>query len=109
MVIHGLSTCGTCREARKALPQAMFRDLRAVPPTQAEVARWLEALGDRLVNRSSTTWRGLSDAQNAMPVAELLATWPTLIKRPLIDMDAPGGNGALHLGWTPATRAALGV
>ena len=104
MVIHGLSTCGTCRDARKALPQAAFRDLRTDPPTPVEVARWLDALGDKLVNRASTTWRGLSDAEKARPAAELVATWPALIKRPLIETD-----NALYLGWTPATRAALGL
>lgn len=102
--IYGLKTCDTCRKAIKALPGAAFRDVRAEPLTGDEIAAFLDAFGDKLINRASITWRGLDEAERGQPPAALLAAHPTLMKRPVIRSD-----GALHLGWTPATRAALGL
>jgi arsenate reductase len=103
-VIHGLPNCDACRAARKALPDATFRDLRADPPGMEEVARWRDAVGDALLNTRSTTWRGLDAATRAGdPVAAMVAH-PTLVKRPVIE----AGDTVL-IGWTPATRTALGL
>jgi len=102
--IYGLKTCDTCRKAVKALPGATLRDVRAEPLEPREIAEFLSAFGDRLVNRASTTWRALDEAERDTPPADLLAAHPTLMKRPVIR-----ANGALHLGWTPATRAELGA
>jgi arsenate reductase (glutaredoxin) len=102
--IYGLKTCDTCRKAIKALPGATLRDIRAQPLTAAEIAGFLDAFGEALVNRASTTWRGLDEAARAQTPQALRAAHPALMKRPVI-----AAGGALHLGWTPATRAALGV
>ena len=102
--IYGLKTCDTCRKAIKALPGATFRDVRAEPLDAGEIAEFLAAFGDRLVNRASATWRELDDTEREKPPAVLLAAHPALMKRPVIRSD-----GALHLGWTPETRAALGA
>jgi arsenate reductase-like glutaredoxin family protein len=102
--IWGLKTCDTCRKALAALPGATFRDVRAQPLTEGEIAALLAQFGDALVNRASTTWRGLSDTDRALPPATLLAAHPTLMKRPVIR-----AGDAWHLGWTPAVRTALGV
>ncbi len=104
VTILGLKTCDTCRKARKALPEATFRDIREVPLDAAEIEALLAAFGDRLINRASTTWRGLDEGARAAPPAELLAAHPALMKRPVVRTDA--GN---HLGWTAQTRAALGL
>ncbi|MCA2013952.1 arsenate reductase [Cereibacter sphaeroides] len=102
--LWGLKTCDTCRKALKALPEAEFRDVRAEPLTAAEIDLLLGQFGDKLVNRASTTWRGLSEDERTRPAAELLAENPTLMKRPVI-----ASEGTWYLGWTPSTRAALGV
>ncbi|MCB1396138.1 MAG: arsenate reductase [Rhodobacteraceae bacterium] len=102
--IIGLKTCDTCRKALKSLPGAVLRDVRAEPLSSDEIAALLAQFGDALVNRSSTTWRGLSEDERAQDPAALLAAHPALMKRPVIRAD-----GAVHLGWTPAVRAALGV
>jgi arsenate reductase (glutaredoxin) len=102
--IYGIRTCDTCRKASKALPGATFRDVRTDPLSAEEIAEFLDAFGEKLVNRASTTWRGLDEAARDQAPAALLAAHPTLMKRPVIRAD-----GALHLGWTPATRASLGV
>ncbi len=103
MILYGISTCDTCRKAQKALAAAghpvTFRDIRAAPLTGAERAEFLAAFGERLVNRASTTWRALSEADRAAPAETLLAAHPTLMKRPVI-------RGAqLTLGWDGATQA----
>lgn len=104
MQLFGLKTCDTCRAARKALPQAEFVDVRADGMDPAILDTALARFGDDLVNRRSTTWRGLDEAERARPAAALLADHPTLMKRPLIvDGDR------MVLGWTKAAQAELGV
>lgn len=104
MILHGLASCDTCRRALAELRAAghdpAFRDLRATPLTAAESAAFLNQFGDRLVNRASTTWRALDATARARPPAQLLAEFPTLMKRPLI-VD----RARFTLGWTAAERA----
>ncbi|WP_116131322.1 arsenate reductase family protein [Tropicimonas sp. IMCC34043] len=108
MKIYGLATCDTCRKARKALEAAgfdvEFRDLRADPPDSAEWADLLAAFGTELVNRRSTTWRGLSEADRQQDPVTLLAAHPALMKRPVV-ID----GSAMTCGWDAATRARWGA
>lgn len=104
MELWGLKTCDTCRKALAALPGATFRDVRAQPLTPAEIAALLARFGPALVNRASTTWRGLDEEQRALDPAALLAAHPALMKRPVIR-----AGDVWHLGWTPAVREALGL
>ncbi|MBF9044660.1 arsenate reductase [Rhodobacterales bacterium HKCCE4037] len=104
MRIYGLKACDTCRKAAKALPAADFVDVRETPLEAGQVARFLDEFGEALVNRRSTTWRGLSEAEREKPPEVLLAAHPTLMKRPVIEAD-----GALHLGWGKDVQAALRV
>jgi len=95
MDVYGIKSCDTCRKARKWLGEAgvnyRWHDLRDEPPDESTLRHWVDQVGlDKLINRRSTTWRGLDDAQRrrvetlegAMP---LLVECPTLIKRPIID------------------------
>jgi arsenate reductase (glutaredoxin) len=102
--ILGLKTCDTCRKAIKALPDATFRDVRADPLIAEERAELIAAFGDALINRASTTWRGLSDVDRTQDADALLAAHPTLMKRPAIQH-----NGTWYLGWKAETQKALGV
>ncbi len=104
LTLFGLPTCDTCRKARKALEGAghsiTFRDIRADPLTEAEWQPLLVEFGDRLVNRKSTTWRGLSDWMQASEAEEQLKTHPALMKRPVIT------DGATRtLGWDAEVQA----
>lgn len=105
LTILGLKNCDSCRKARKALPDAAFRDIREMPLSAGEIAQLLQAFGDQLINRASTTWRNLDEAARGTSSAELLATYPALMKRPVI---LGGDNGPL-LGWSASTRGALGL
>ncbi|MCA0927503.1 ArsC/Spx/MgsR family protein [Ruegeria profundi] len=104
MRLFGLKTCDTCRKALKTLPEAKFFDVRSDGVPEDVLQQALDRFGEALLNTRSTTWRGLDDAQRARPPLELLADHPTLMKRPLIERD-----GELFLGWSPQTRAGLGV
>ncbi|WP_407492223.1 arsenate reductase family protein [Pseudooceanicola sp. MF1-13] len=104
MQLIGLKTCDTCRAARKALPDAQFVDARDDGVDDAILSAALDRFGDDLVNKRSTTWRGLDDDQRARPAMDLLKDHPTLMKRPLIvDGDR------MVLGWSKASQAELGV
>lgn len=91
--VYGLGNCDSCRKARKWLDgqgiSYTFVDVRESTPGAERLQRWLDAVGaDTLVNRRSTTWRGLDDAtrQRVMAApADLLGDHPTLIKRPILD------------------------
>ncbi|MEI4231905.1 arsenate reductase family protein [Roseovarius sp. D22-M7] len=102
VTLYGLKTCDTCRKALKSLGGAAFHDLRTQPlpddVAQAAFARF----GEELVNRRSTTWRQLPEAERARDPRALLADHPALMKRPLID-----DGGTLYLGWGKETQAAL--
>ena len=86
--LYGLKTCDTCRKARQAFEKAgvnvEFVDVRATPLSAEELAGFHDIFGDALVNKKSTTWRGLSAEAQAKPALELLAAHPTLMKRPVI-------------------------
>jgi arsenate reductase-like glutaredoxin family protein len=109
MIVYGLKACDRCRAAVAALTAAGHEvrlvDIRAAPLDAGTRARFLDAFGAGLVNRRSTTWRGLSEEERAGAPEALLAAHPTLMKRPVIETRA----GALHLGWDAAVKASLGL
>ncbi|QUS36890.1 arsenate reductase [Falsirhodobacter algicola] len=102
MVIYGIKTCDTCRKAVKALDGAELRDIRVDPLSPQERAEFIGTFGAALINRSSATWRALSEEDRALPEAELLERHPTVMKRPVIR-----SGDALHLGWSKDVQAAL--
>lgn len=113
VTLYGLKNCDTCKKALAALEKAgvetSFVDIRAEADLVAKVPEWLAAVGaEALVNKRSTTWRGLSDAEKASAesgeAAALLIANPTLVKRPVIE-----SQGAVHVGWSKATEAALSL
>lgn len=92
--VSGIQSCDTCRRARKWLAEQgldfQWVDLRESAPSRDDVERWLGAIGaGALVNRRSTTWRQLDEAErpalDSPAVIDLLVEHPTLIKRPLFE------------------------
>ncbi len=104
MRIFGLKNCDTCRKVLKLIPNAQLVDVRSdgLPSEVLDAA--LAKFGEKLVNTRSTTWRSLDQEARDQSPSELIARYPALMKRPLIEAE-----GALFLGWTLETRAALGV
>ncbi|MEQ9506646.1 MAG: ArsC/Spx/MgsR family protein [Hyphomonas sp.] len=109
--LFGLKNCDTCKKAQTELEASgqspEFVDIRAEADLASLLPRWIAAAGEKLVNRSSTTWRGLSEEDKARAsgtsMEGLLLGNPTLIKRPVIDT----GDDIL-VGWTAETRAKIG-
>jgi len=62
-------------------------------------------VGEKLLNKASTTWRNLPDDEKASAEADLgglLVAHPTLIKRPVIEH-----GGQVFIGWREDTQEAL--
>ncbi|MCF1709074.1 hypothetical protein L0V05_09625 [Tabrizicola sp. J26] len=106
MILYGISTCDTCKKALKTLKaeghDVAFRDVRAEPLSDAEIAEFVHAFGDAIINRQSTTWRSLGEFLKAAEPEAQLAAQPTLMKRPVIR-----AGESLHLGWDEKVLAAL--
>ncbi len=112
ITVYGIRQCDTCRKALKWLEQEGlahgFHDLRADGLEADQVTAWMDSeFSERLVNRRSTTWRGLTDGQKqagGSELREVLLQHPTLLKRPLFEVD---GN-LRAVGFQPdSLRAAL--
>ncbi|MDF0600121.1 glutaredoxin domain-containing protein [Psychromarinibacter sp. C21-152] len=107
MRLFGLTTCDTCRKAKKALVSdgyaPDFVDVRTDGIDRATLERFHAEFGADLLNRRSTTWRGLSESERAGAPPDLIATHPALMKRPVIEAD----DGTLYLGWGRDVQAAL--
>ncbi|WP_291200006.1 ArsC/Spx/MgsR family protein [Hyphomonas sp.] len=109
--LFGLKNCDTCKKALGEIKatghKAEFVDIRAEADLARKVPEWLKAVGDKLVNRSSTTWRALTEENKARATGSslegLLLGNPTLIKRPVIEVD-----GDVLIGWTDASKARIG-
>lgn len=104
MQIISLKTCDTCRKAIKALrevhPGLTVVDVRADGVPAVEFERLFGVLGDALINKKSTTWRGLDDDARGLAPVDLLVAHPTLMKRPVIEQ-----SGEITLGWTKDVQA----
>lgn len=104
MRFFGLKSCDTCRKAQKALAAAGYHpeviDVRADGVPQDMLERIVATFGDAAVNRASTTWRGLSEAEKAQDALTLLQDHPTLLKRPVIAHD-----DVLTIGWRADVQA----
>ncbi|MEO1536547.1 MAG: ArsC/Spx/MgsR family protein [Pseudomonadota bacterium] len=102
LTLYGLKSCDTCRKARRSAEKAgkniIFVDIRETPLAPDERTRFLAAFGEDLINRRSATWRNLSEKERAKDPDTLLATHPTLMKRPVVD------GAVLTLGWSPETE-----
>ena len=95
--IYHLKACDSCRKVLKQFSAANINvtaiDVRDTPLSPEILSHFLDVFGwEKLINRRSTTWRGLSDVEKAKAgsiALELLQAHPTLMKRPVID----GPNG----------------
>ncbi|WP_457807524.1 ArsC/Spx/MgsR family protein [Kushneria sp. EE4] len=98
--LYGLSNCDRCRRVRRRLEagdqKVEMIDLRRLAD-RGELEETLQHLLSRvdwstLLNRRSTTWRGLSDGErdnlDHVRATALFRTYPSLIQRPVLDTGA---------------------
>lgn len=103
IVVWGIPSCGTVKKARAALQAAgvafVARDLREAPPTAADVARFVAAVGvNALKNTSGGSYRALGAEKDAWSDADWTAAFardPMLIKRPVVEKDGV----VVSVGW----------
>ena len=106
MILYGIPTCDTCKKAIKTLQAAghdvTFRDVRAMPLSDQEIAEIVHEFGDRVINKTSTTYRAFSEfLRNSEPEAQIAAQ-PTVMKRPVIRVGE-----VWHLGWDEKVQEKL--
>lgn len=103
--LYGIRNCDTCKKARTWLETRgiafRFHDFREDGLDRSVLEEMEHALGwELLLNRRSTTWRQLSDADRQDLTREkslqLMLRFPTLIKRPVLI-----ANNKILAGFTP--------
>ena len=107
---YGLTSCDTCRVALKAIAAGGInidrKDVRADGVPADILSQLIDAHGiDAVINKRSTTWRGLDEEARVGDPLALLQAHPALMKRPVILL----ANGTSHIGWTSQVKAALGL
>ncbi|PVM88935.1 ArsC family reductase [Caulobacter radicis] len=111
VTIYGIKACDTMKKARTWLDEHgvayAFHDYKASGAVRADVERWVEALGwETVLNRAGTTFRKLPDADkagiDARKAVELMLAQPSMIKRPMLDVD-----GKLLAGFKPDQYTAI--
>ncbi|MFC0336544.1 transcriptional regulator, Spx/MgsR family [Kushneria avicenniae] len=110
--LYGLSNCDRCRRTRRRLEaeghSVEMLDLRRLADQgelEATLAHLLtHADWSMLLNRRSTTWRGLDERDRAeldqTRAVELLRTHPSLIQRPVLDTGTQVLVGRAADDWT---------
>ena len=101
MIIYGIKNCDKVRAGLRWGQQqgvdVQLHDYRVDGLTTEMLDTFLQHFPlPTLVNKRSTSWRGLTDDQRNNLTSELLLEQPTLIKRPLVQL-----NGNWFLGYNP--------
>lgn len=106
MILFGIPTCDSCKKALKALEadghDVRFRDVRAAPLSEDEIALIVREFGDRVINKQSTTYRSFSDFLKMSEPEAQIAAQPTVMKRPVIH-----AGDAWYLGWDDEVQSRL--
>ncbi len=110
-VIYGISNCDTVKKARNWLQsngiEFEFHDFRKQGIEPQSIQRWIDQVGGAvLLNKRGTTWRKLPEQSQQLAetdqLATLLADNPTLIKRPVLQLD-----GRVNVGFSETQYSEL--
>ena len=94
--LYGISNCDTVRKAKKWLDtnavNYQFIDFRKNGIAKQDIQNWVDSAGlEKVLNKRGTTWRNLTEAQQNFSTddegIQLLAEQPTLIKRPVLEVE----------------------
>ncbi|SCY05351.1 transcriptional regulator, Spx/MgsR family [Nitrosospira sp. Nl5] len=105
ITIYGIRNCDTIRKARSWLEGQgvvyRFHDYKTAGIERSNLEYWCRELGwEALLNRAGTTFRKLPDLDkqelDAQKATALMLAHPSLIKRPVLDLD-----GRLLVGFKP--------
>jgi arsenate reductase len=113
-IVYGIPNCDQVRAARRWLKQHgiahQFIDLKLLPPNPNKLKDWLNRIPhDSLLNRRGLSWRALPEERRRSVVdqataLELLAEFPLLIKRPVLEWQQE-----LLVGFSDSLYSGLGL
>jgi len=107
ITLYGIKNCDTIKKARAWLDaqgiEYRFHDYKAEGIDRARLEKWCRELGwEKLLNRSGTTFRKLSDADknnvDERRAIALMLAQPSMIRRPVLD-----AGGSLLAGFDAAS------
>ena len=105
ITIYGIKNCDTMKKARAWLDGRGvtydFHDYKTAGIARDKLKQWSDEVGwETLLNRAGTTFRKLSDSDreglNEKRALALMLAQPSMIKRPVLDLD-----GKLLVGLKP--------
>ena len=109
VTIYGIKNCDTMKKARAWLDAHGvgydFHDYKSAGIARDSLEGWSRAVGwETLLNRSGRTFRALppkdQDSLSEKKAIALMAVQPSMIKRPVLDVD-----GKLFVGFKPEQYA----
>ena len=93
--LYGIRNCDNCGKARRWLQDKdidfHFVDIREEALDESQLINWQQQLGwELLLNKKSITWRKIPpfdrDDLNETSARTLILNYPTVMKRPLLDV-----------------------
>ncbi len=97
ITVYGIPNCDVTRNLTRWLKENnlefSFHDYKTMGISKSKLADWCKQKGlEQLLNKRGTTWKNLPEAEKEtitdLPSAvNLMATYTSLIKRPVIEMD----------------------
>ena len=109
LTIYGIRNCDTMKKARAWLDKAghayAFHDYKSAGIERGALEGWARAVGwETLLNRAGRTFRALppkgQEGLSEKKALALMAAQPSMIKRPVLDVD-----GRLLVGFKPEQYA----
>ena len=105
--ILGLQNCDKCRDAQTKLNNLgynlEFIDVRKNPIGLDQIKQLIAMFGNQILNKRSTTFRGLSQSETDFSAVQLLQKYPTLMKRPVVmssEKNSIGWNAEIIKEWS---------
>jgi arsenate reductase (glutaredoxin) len=105
----GIPNCDTVKKAKAFLDDKNiayeFINFKTTAPTTAQLKKWIDAIGlEQLINKKSTTWKGLTAEQqaacsNAKGAITIMQENTSLIKRPVVVANGKIINGFNPTAW----------
>ena len=111
VTLYGIPNCDTVKKARQWLTENAidyaFHDFKKAGLDAALLDQWIDKAGwEILLNRRGMMWRkvpqDVRDRIDASSARQLMLETPTIIKRPVLDID-----GAIHVGFKDDTYSTL--
>ena len=96
VTLYGIPNCDTMKKARKWLDQHgvdyQFHDFKKLGLEESLLRGWVKELGwEILLNRRGMMWRKvppeIKDSIDEKSAIQLMLETPTIIKRPVLDLD----------------------